>query len=134
MSNIPPDKIFKSYDIRGIYPQEINEDFAVPIIKAIYKVISDQLQTNQPLTIAVGRDMRLSSPAIFKAVSETLVSLGAKVIDLGIVSTPTFYYAVFKKGFDGGVQITASHNPGEYNGIKIPKSITFAPKLTKVSE
>ena len=119
MSNIPPDKIFKSYDIRGIYPQEINEDFAVPIIKAIYKVISDQLQTNQPLTIAVGRDMRLSSPAIFKAVSETLVSLGAKVIDLGIVSTPTFYYAVFKKGFDGGVQITASHNPGEYNGIKI---------------
>src|SRR3989338_1332815 len=119
MSNIPPDKIFKSYDIRGIYPQEINEDFAVPIIKAIYKVISDQLQTNQPLTIAAGRDMRLSSPAIFKAVSETLVSLGAKVIDLGIVSTPTFYYAVFKKGFDGGVQITASHNPGEYNGIKI---------------
>src|SRR3989344_2461646 len=119
MSNIPPEKIFKSYDIRGIYPEEINEDFAVPIIKAIYKVISDQLQTSEPLTIAVGRDMRLSSPAIFKAVSETLVSLGAKVIDLGIVSTPTFYYAVFKKGFDGGVQITASHNPGEYNGIKI---------------
>src|SRR3989344_5106689 len=112
MSNIPPEKIFKSYDIRGVYPEEINEDFAVPIIKAIYKVISDQLQTNQPLTIAVGRDMRLSSPAIFKAVSETLVSLGAKVIDLGIVSTPTFYYAVFKKGFDGGVQITASQNPG----------------------
>ena len=119
MSNIPPEKIFKSYDIRGIYPEEINEDFAVPIIKAIFKVISDQLQTSEPLTLAVGRDMRLSSPAIFKAVSETLVSLGAKVIDLGIVSTPTFYYAVFKKGFDGGVQITASHNPGEYNGIKI---------------
>jgi len=119
MSNIPPENIFKSYDIRGTYPDQINEEFAVPIIKAIYKVISDQLQTNQPLIIAVGRDMRLSSPAIFKAVSETLVSLGAKVIDLGIVSTPTFYYAVFKKGFDGGVQITASHNPGEYNGIKI---------------
>ncbi len=119
MSNTPPEKIFKSYDIRGIYPEEINEDFAVPIIKAIYKVIQGQLEISEPLTIAVGRDMRLSSPAIFKAVSETLVSLGAKVIDLGIVSTPTFYYAVFKKGFDGGVQITASHNTKEYNGIKI---------------
>lgn len=119
MRNIPPEKIFKSYDIRGVYPSELNEDFAVPIIKAIYKVISDQLQTDKPLIFAVGRDMRLSSPTIFKAVSETLVKLGAKVIDLGIVSTPTFYYAVFKKGFDGGVQITASHNPGEYNGIKI---------------
>lgn len=115
----PPEKIFKSYDIRGVYPEEINEDFAVPIIRAIYKVISDQLNSTKPLTIAVGRDMRLSSPAIFEAVSKTLVSLGAKVIDLGIVSTPTFYYAVFKNKFDGGVQITASHNPGEYNGIKI---------------
>ena len=116
---LPPEKIFKSYDIRGVYPTEINEDFAIPIIKAIYKVLQTQLETDAPLTIAVGRDMRLSSPAIFKAVSETLVELGVKVIDLGIVSTPTFYYAVFKNKFDGGVQITASHNPGQYNGIKI---------------
>ncbi len=115
----PPEKIFKSYDIRGIYPEEINEKFAFPIIRAIYKLISNQLETDKPLTIAVGRDMRLSSPAIFKAVSKTLVELGAQVIDLGIVSTPTFYYAVFKNGYDGGVQITASHNPKEYNGIKI---------------
>lgn len=119
MSNVPPEKIFKSYDIRGIYPEEINEKFAVPIIKAIYKVISDQLQTIKPLTIAVGRDMRLSSPAIFESVTKTLVELGAQVIDLGIVSTPTFYFAVFKNKYHGGVQITASHNPKEYNGIKI---------------
>ncbi|MDO8638867.1 MAG: phosphomannomutase/phosphoglucomutase [Candidatus Daviesbacteria bacterium] len=118
-NKIPPEKIFKSYDIRGIYPEEINEDFAVPIIKAIYKVVQEQLQTDKPLKFAVGRDMRLSSPAIFEAVSKTLISLGAQVIDLGIVSTPTFYYAVFKNQFDGGVQITASHNPGQYNGIKI---------------
>jgi len=117
--NIPPEKIFKSYDIRGVYPEEINEELAVPIIKAIYKLILDQLDSKGPLTIAVGRDMRLSSPAIFENVTKTLVELGAKVIDLGIVSTPTFYYAVFKNGYDGGVQITASHNPGEYNGIKI---------------
>lgn len=117
--SLPPEKIFKSYDIRGIYPSEINEEFAIPIIKAIYKLISDQLETNKPLKFAVGRDMRLSSPAIFKTVSETLIELGAEVIDLGIVSTPTFYFAVFKNGYDGGVQITASHNPKEYNGIKI---------------
>ena len=115
----PPEKIFKSYDIRGIYPQEINEDFAVSITRAIYKLISDQLETDKSLTIAVGRDMRLSSPVIFEAVSKTLIELGAQVIDLGIVSTPTFYFAVFKNKYDGGVQITASHNPKEYNGIKI---------------
>src|SRR3989344_1822121 len=117
--DLPPENIFKSYDIRGIYPKEINEEFAVLITRAIYKLISDQLSSTKSLTIAVGRDMRLSSPAIFENVTKTLVELGAEVIDLGIVSTPTFYYAVFKNGFDGGVQITASHNPGEYNGIKI---------------
>ncbi len=132
MSSIPPEKIFKSYDIRGIYPTELNEENAAPIIKAIYKVISDQLETDKPLTFAVGRDMRLSSPAIFETVSKTLVDLGAKVIDLGIVSTPTFYYAVFKYGYDGGVQITASHNPKEYNGIKIVrKSPTGLVKIGK---
>ncbi len=130
--NIPPEKIFKSYDIRGIYPKEINEDFAVLIIRAIYKLLQTQLKTDKPLTIAVGRDMRLSSPAIFEAVSKTLVELGAQVIDLGIVSTPTFYYAVFKNKFDGGLQITASHNPGEYNGIKIVrKSPTGLVKIGK---
>ncbi len=128
----PQEKIFKSYDIRGIYPEEINEDFAIPITKAIYKLLQTQLETTEPLTIAVGRDMRLSSPAIFEAVSKTLVELGAQVIDLGIVSTPTFYYAVYKNGFDGGVQITASHNPGEYNGIKIVrKSPTGLVKIGK---
>lgn len=114
-----PSGIFKSYDIRGVYPDEINEQFAVPITRAIYKLISNQLFQTKPLTIAVGRDMRLSSPAIFEAVSKTLVGLGAHVIDLGIVSTPTFYYAVFKSKFDGGIQITASHNPKQYNGLKI---------------
>lgn len=117
--SIPPENIFKSYDIRGIYPEEINEEFAVSITRAIYKLISDQLSSTKPLTIAVGRDMRLSSPAIFEAVTKTLVELGAKVIDLGIVSTPTFYFAVFKYGYDGGIQITASHNPKQYNGLKI---------------
>ncbi len=132
MSNVPPEKIFKSYDIRGVYPEEINEEFAIPITRAIYKLILDQLNSVGPLTVAVGRDMRLSSPALFENVTKTLIKLGAKVIDLGIVSTPTFYYAVFKGGLDGGVQITASHNPKEYNGIKIVrKSPTGLVKIGK---
>lgn len=127
-----PAKIFKSYDIRGIYPQELNEQFAPTITQAIYKVISDQLGSTKPLTIAVGRDMRLSTPAIFEAVSETLIKLGAKVIDLGIVPTPTFYLAVFKHGYDGGIMITASHNPKDYNGLKIVrKSPTGLVKIGK---
>lgn len=127
-----PEGIFKAYDIRGTYPDQINEDFAVPIAKAIYKVIQSQLETDQPLTIAVGRDMRLSSPALFKAISETLVLLGAQVIDLGIVPTPTFYFAVFKEKYDGGIQITASHNPKEYNGIKVVRrSATGLVKIGK---
>ena len=136
--SIPPESIFKSYDIRGIYPSEINEQFTTPITRAIYKLISDQLSTTKPLTIAVGRDMRLSSPAIFKSVSNTLVELGAKVIDLGIVSTPTFYFAVFKLGYDGGIQITASHNPKQYNGLKIvrrsPTGLIKIGKNTGMSE
>lgn len=114
-----PEKIFKSYDIRGTYPDELNEKFAVSITQAIYKFIRQSFLNKSHLKIAVGRDMRLSSPAIFKAVSKTLVDCGAKVVDLGIVSTPTFYFAVFKYQYDGGIQITASHNPGNYNGIKM---------------
>ncbi|MBI2338007.1 phosphomannomutase/phosphoglucomutase [Candidatus Daviesbacteria bacterium] len=133
-----PGGIFKSYDIRGVYPEELNEEFAVPITRAIYKVISDQLSVTKPLTIAVGRDMRLSSPAIFEAVSKTLVELGAQVIDLGIVSTPTFYFAVYKYGYDGGIQITASHNPKQYNGLKIvrrsPTGLVKIGKNTGMSE
>lgn len=119
MKNIPPEKIFKSYDIRGIYPDELNEEFAIPITKAIYSLIKTQLNLKKSLKIAVGRDMRLSSPAIFDAVSKILVELDAEVFDLGIVSTPTFYFAVYKYGYDGGIQITASHNTKEYNGLKI---------------
>ncbi len=114
-----PEKIFKSYDIRGTYPNELNEQYAVPITQSIYKFIQQSFPSKSHLKIAVGRDMRLSSPAIFEAVAKTLVECGAEVIDLGIVSTPTFYFAVFKNQYDGGVQITASHNPGNYNGIKI---------------
>lgn len=116
-----PSKIFKSYDIRGIYPSEINEENVIPIANAIYKFFLDKTPDKESLSVVIGRDMRLSSPSIFKALSTTLVDLGAQVIDLGLVSTPTFYFAVFNGKYDSGIQITASHNPKDYNGLKIVK-------------
>lgn len=114
-----PEGIFKSYDIRGIYPDQINEENIVPIVRAIYKFFLQKYPGKDRLTIVLGRDMRLSSPSLFKVASETLVKLGAKVIDPGIVSTPTFYFTVFHYGYDAGFQISASHNPKDYNGLKI---------------
>ena len=118
-STIPPEHIFKSYDIRGIYPDELNEKNIVRIVTAIYKFLQQRLHGKLQLKIAIGRDMRLSSPALFEAASKTLVGFGVQVIDLGLVSTPSFYFAVFKNKFDGGIQISASHNPKEYNGLKL---------------
>lgn len=113
-------KIFKAYDIRGIYPEEINEKNLKPIIQAVYSFFYSE--KNQPLTIALGRDMRLSSPQLFAVAKDTLVAMGANVIDVGMLSTPSFYFSVFHYGYDAGIQITASHNPKEYNGIKFVKN------------
>lgn len=114
-----PGEIFKSYDIRGTYPDQLNEENVVIATRAIYAFFQKQFPEKEQLSIVVGRDMRASSPGLFKAVTETLVNLGAHVIDPGLVSTPTFYYAVFNGGYDTGIQITASHNPKNYNGLKI---------------
>lgn len=114
-----PAGIFKSYDIRGIYPEQLNEENAVPITKAIYAFFKKQFPEKEKLQVVVGRDMRLSTPALYDAISKTLLDLGADVIDPGLVSTPTFYYAVYHYDYDCGMMITASHNPKNYNGIKI---------------
>src|SRR3989344_1686125 len=116
--NIPPG-IFKSYDIRGIYPSEFNEENIVPIIQAIYKLFRDTSKSKEALKIVLGRDMRISSPSLFKIACDTLISAGADIIDAGLVSTPSFYFTVFYYGYDAGIQISASHNPKEYNGLKI---------------
>ncbi|MDE2025907.1 MAG: phosphomannomutase/phosphoglucomutase [Patescibacteria group bacterium] len=118
--NIDP-KIFKAYDIRGIYPQEINEENITAIVAAIYTFFLDDSESDKPLRIALGRDMRLSSPVLFEKAMETLVSMGAHVLDVGLVSTPSFYFSVYHYNVDAGIQITASHNPKEYNGIKFVK-------------
>ena len=113
--------IFKSYDIRGIYPTQINEENTVQIIRAIYKFFYTTLGKEQP-TIVLAYDMRLSGPQLFEVAKKTLIEMGANVIDAGQLSTPSFYFAVFHYGYDCGIQITASHNPKEWNGMKFAMS------------
>ncbi len=117
MANINP-KIFKAYDIRAIYPTELDEDGIKTIARSIFKFFTDKISSDQQLKVVLGYDMRLSGPQLFKAVKDTLVEMGAEVIDIGQISTPTFYFAVSHYGYDAGIQVTASHNPKEYNGLK----------------
>ncbi len=105
-------KVFKAYDIRGIYPEEINDEGA-------YAIGRGYVQQFEPRRIAVGRDMRLSSPQIAEAVIRGAADEGAEVLDLGLVGTEMVYFAVGKLELDGGIMITASHNPKEYTGMKI---------------
>jgi phosphomannomutase len=105
-------KAFKAYDVRGLYPTEIDEDGAYRIGRAYVEQFS-------PATIAVGRDMRISSPSIATAVREGAADGGADVLDLGLVGTEMVYFAVGELGLDGGIAVTASHNPKQYTGMKI---------------
>lgn len=116
-----PEEIFKSYDIRGVYPEQLNERNIVLIVRAVYKFLLESFPNKKSLKVVLGRDMRISSPILFETALSTLVNLGAEVVDIGLVSTPTFYFAVFNGKYDGGIQISASHNPKEYNGMKIVK-------------
>ena len=104
--------IFKAYDIRGLYPGEINEEVA----RQIGRGFVSYLNASQ---IGVSRDMRLSSPAIAAAFIDGAREQGANVIDYGMLGTDMMYYAVVKDNLQGGAQITASHNPKQYNGIKM---------------
>src|SRR6266536_2909142 len=105
-------KIFKAYDIRGIYPDELDEAGAYAIGRAY-------VQEFEPRRIAVGRDMRLSSPAMADAVMRGAADSGTDVVDLGLVGTEMVYFAVGELELEGGIAVTASHNPKEYTGMKI---------------
>jgi phosphomannomutase len=104
--------IFKAYDIRGLYPSEINEAIAGEVGRAFVSYLGAK-------RIGVSRDMRLSSPTIAAAFIEGALAQGCDVVDYGMMATDMLYYAVASDGLEGGAQITASHNPGEYNGIKM---------------
>jgi phosphomannomutase len=109
--------IFKAYDIRGVYPEEINSSAALKIGEGLVRFLRKTKKGK--LEIVIGMDNRLSSPVLCQAVKKGILKQGADVIDIGLSTTPMFYFAVWKYKFNGGIMITASHNPPEYNGFKI---------------
>jgi len=104
--------VFKAYDVRGLYPTQINEPLAEQIARAFVAHLNAK-------RIAVSRDMRLSSPGLAAAFIKGARAQGADVIDIGLLGTDQLYFAVAQNDLDGGAQITASHNPGQYNGLKL---------------
>ena len=110
-------KIFKAYDIRGIYPTELDETAAYKIGRAFVTFLGVD-------RVIVGRDMRLSSPQIFKAVTDGIRDQGADVIDIGLVSTDQYYFACSRLG-GAGMIVTASHNPKEYTGFKMVRQMPY---------
>jgi len=114
---INPD-IFKAYDVRGTYPDQVNEEAA----RAIGAAFVTYLKAKR---IAVGRDMRLSSPSVAQAFIDGATSQGCDVVDYGMIATDMLYFAVAKDGHDGGVMVTASHNPKQYNGMKMVRREAF---------
>lgn len=113
--------IFKAYDIRGVYPDDLNEGVAYRLGRAFVALRQNEAG-DRPLTLVVGADMRLSSPALKKELIRGLTEQGADVVDVGLISTPTFYFAVAFYGYDGGIQVSASHNPKQYNGFKLVRA------------
>jgi phosphomannomutase len=102
---------FKAYDIRGRIPDEINESLAYDIGRAYAAFV-------KPQRVALGYDIRLSSPGLAAALKRGLMDLGTQVLDIGLWGTEGAYFATFAEGLDGGIMVTASHNPPDYNGMK----------------
>jgi phosphomannomutase len=113
-----PAHIFKAYDIRGIYPSELNENLAYKIGRAFTQLLQEEEGKND-LNLVVSSDMRISSPQLKHQIIEGITDQGAQVIDIGLTSTPTFYFAVAINEYNGGLIVSASHNPKEYNGFKM---------------
>lgn len=107
--------VFREYDIRGLAEKDFDESFAGLLGKVHGTIVSDKGGKR----VAVGRDCRFTSDRYAEAVIEGLISAGLRVYDIGVCPTPLLYFALFHLDLDGGVQITASHNPSEYNGFKV---------------
>ena len=109
--------IFKAYDIRGLYPSQLDESTALAVGRAFATLL-------QPRQVVVGRDMRLSSPAVCAALVEGLTGQGADILDLGMVSTDQYYHACATRRRPG-IMVTASHNPPDYCGFKMVREMPF---------
>jgi phosphomannomutase len=117
-------EIFKAYDIRGVYPDEVNEEDAWKIGCATARYLPSLIKgydrgIPESQMLCVGRDMRTHSEALAQALIEGIRSTGVGVIDIGMIDTPQMYFAINHLGTCGGIQVTASHNPAKYNGFKI---------------
>jgi len=111
------ENIFRPNDIRGIYGKDLTEKTAKKIGKAFGTILGERKK------VVVARDVRLSSKSLRDALVSGLTSVGCDVVDIGITTTPIFYFALMSKNFDGGVMITASHNPPEWNGFHVYEGI-----------
>jgi phosphomannomutase len=122
-----PEQIFKAYDIRGLYGDDIDADIAEQLGRAFIRVLAD-LSGNAPgdLRVGLGRDMRLTAPELSARYREGMVSEGAHVLDAGQVGTEMLYFLVGSRGLDGGLMCTASHNPKAYTGAKLVREGAIA--------
>jgi len=111
--------IFKAYDIRGVYPQEINAEIFYKIAQSYAKF----MKFSGGEHVVLGRDVRLSGPALFDAMKKGLLDHGVNVVDIGVVTTDMMYFAVAHYGYPGGLTITGSHTPREYNGVKMVRKM-----------
>ena len=105
-------KAFKAYDVRGVYPEEVNEELAYRTGRVFTALFSAK-------SVVVGHDIRLTGPKLVEALSEGLRDGGADVINIGQCGTEMIYFATSFLGTDGGIMVTASHNPAQYNGMKL---------------
>ncbi len=126
-SVLAPPEIFKAYDIRGVYGEQMDETTARAIGRAFARVLGE-LRGKDPaeLRIGVGRDMRLTAPSMTKELIGGLVAEGARVVDAGMVGTEMLYFLVGSRELDGGAMVTASHNPKPYTGVKLVREGALA--------
>ncbi len=118
--NLEP-SIFKAYDIRGIYPDHLNEETAYAVGRAFATLMIQENQGRE-LTVAVSGDMRESTPALKEETIRGITDTGVNVVDMGTLSSPSFYFGESFYKLDGGIQVTASHNGKEYNGLKMVRT------------
>ncbi len=125
--------IFRQYDIRGIADRDLTDE-TIDLIGRAFVTYLVKIARAEPWTLVLGRDIRPSSARIHKALTKALVSSGASVIDIGIVTTPVCYFAIGHLKRTGGIMITGSHNPSEYNGLKlvVGRSSIFGDEIQKL--
>ncbi|MBA3327771.1 MAG: phosphomannomutase/phosphoglucomutase, partial [Solirubrobacterales bacterium] len=127
MGTLAPPEIFKAYDVRGLYGDQIDGDVAEQVGRAFVRVLAEQAG-KQPadLRLGLGRDMRLTAPELAARYRQGMTAEGADVLDAGMVGTEMLYFLVGSRGLDGGLMCTASHNPKAYTGAKLVREGSIA--------